>query len=382
MKRSILMALAGLLLVSVQGPQSAEAQTAGGKVVTTTKHNFGNTTDGQQVHLITLTNRPGMNVKIITLGGIITEIHAPDRTGKLANVVLGFDNLKDYLAGHPFFGCITGRVCNRIAGAKFTLDGKEYKLAANNGPNTLHGGIKGFDKMVWKSEGLFVSGGDSPGVKLSYVSKDGEEGFPGNLSVTVTYLLANDNSLRIDYTATTDKATPVNLTNHSYFNLTGGSENILGHELQLEADEYTPTDDALIPTGKIASVKGTPLDFTKPMAIGARIKEIKAKPVGYDHNYVIRGGGKSLTLAARVYEPKSGRVLEASTTEPGIQLYTGNFLDGKLKDHGGAIYNQYMGFCLETQHFPDAVNQPAFPSIILRPEQTYRQTTIYKFSAK
>jgi aldose 1-epimerase len=344
-----------------------------------TKAAFGKTADGQEVHLFTLGHAKGIKVKLMTLGGIITEIHAPDRDGKPANVVLGFDNLKDYLAGHPYFGCITGRVANRIAGAKFSLDGKEYKVAANNGPNALHGGLKGFDKVVWKAE--TIDNGASLGVKLVYVSKDGEEGYPGNLTTTVTYTLTADNTLKIDYEAITDKATPVNLTNHTYFNLTGGKDKVLGHEVALEAEQYTPTNAMLIPTGKIEPVKGTPLDFTKSTAIGARLKELKNDPIGYDDNYVIRGGGKSLVPAARVYEPKSGRVLEMSTTEPGVQFYTGNFLDGKLKGHNGVVYHQHMGFCLEAQHFPDAVHQPNFPSIILRPGQTYRQTTTYRFSA-
>ncbi|MBL8796716.1 MAG: galactose mutarotase [Planctomycetia bacterium] len=345
------------------------------------KSEFGKTADGQTIELFTLTNANGLKAKMINYGGIITELHVPDRDGKLADVVLGFDNAKDYLAGHPFFGCITGRVANRIAKGKFTLEGKEYKLATNNGPNHLHGGVKGFDKQLWKAEIIPALYGVA--VKMTYTSPDGEEGYPGNLKTEVTYTLDDKNALRIDYSATTDKATPVNLTNHTYFNLAGpAAGDVLGHEVQIEADKYTPTDDTLIPTGKIEPVKGTPLDFTTPLTIGSRIKELKGQPVGYDHNFVLSKKEGALALAARVREPKSGRVLETFTKEPGVQLYTGNFLDGKVKGKSGVVYNQYQGFCLETQHFPDAVNQPNFPSIILQPGKTYSTTTVYKFSTK
>jgi aldose 1-epimerase len=357
----------------------------GGKKVDTKpsveKQAFGKLPDGTEVDLYVLTNANGLTAKIITYGGIITELQTPDRTGKLENITLGFDNLKGYLAGHPYFGALIGRVGNRIAKAKFTLDGKEYTLAANNGPNSLHGGKKGFDKVVWKAEPLTTP--KAVGLKLSYLSRDGEEGYPGNLATTVTYWLTNDNELKIDYVATTDKATPVNLTHHGYYNLaTPKAGPVLGHELMIAADKYTPSDDALIPTGEIKPVKGTPLDFNTPTAIGARIDQVKGDPGGYDHNYVVRDGGKSLVLAARVYEPKTGRVMEVSTTEPGLQLYTGNFLDGKQTGHGGMVYRKHYGFCLEAQHYPDAVHHDKFPSIILRPGQTYRQTTVYKFSAK
>jgi aldose 1-epimerase len=369
-------------LLANMGGREAQAQEKEGKKVAPgmQKSAFGKTGDGQAVDLYQFTNAKGMTVKIITLGGIVTEVWAPDRDGKLANVVLGFDNLEDYLKGHPFFGTLVGRVANRIAGAKFTLDGKTYRLVANNGPNALHGGLMGFDKMIWQAEPLPADG--PLGLRLTYRSKDGEEGYPGTLTVTVTYMLTTDNELKIDYSATTDKSTPVNLTNHSYFNLTGGKDNILDHVVELEADQYTPVDKTLIPTGKIVTVKDTPFDFTKPTAIGARIQQVGGKPVGYDHNFVVRGGGKKLVLAARVHEPKSGRVLEMFTTEPGVQFYTGNFLDGKLKGHGGVVYQQYMGFCLEAQHFPDAVHHPHFPSILLEPDQTYRQTTVYKFAGR
>jgi aldose 1-epimerase len=341
---------------------------------------FGTTPDGTPVDLYVLTNSKGMKAKIITYGAILTELHVPDRNGKLADVVLGFDDLQGYLAGHPFFGATVGRVANRIAKGKFTLDGKEYSLAVNNGPNSLHGGLKGFDKAVWKAEQVKVA--DGVAVRFSHLSPDGDEGYPGKLSVTVTYTLTNENALKIDYQATTDKPTPVNLTNHSYFNLAGHQAgDILGQELTLQADEYTPADDTLIPTGEIKSVKGTPLDFTKPTTIGSRIAQLKTTG-GYDHNFVLRGGGKKLAPAARVYEPKSGRVMEMETTEPGVQLYTSNGLDGKLKGKSGVAYPKHAAFCLEAQHFPDSVNHPNFSSVILRPGKTYSQTTVYKFSVK
>ena len=291
--------------------------------------------------------------------------------------MLGFDNLKGYTDGHPFFGAITGRVANRIGNAKFTLDGKEFTIPGGN-PHSLHGGPKGFDKRVWKGEASVAPAG--PMVKLSYTSKDGEEGYPGELQTVVTYTLTSDNGLKIDYLATTNKPTIVNVTNHSYFNLAGhNSGDILGHVLQLAADKYTPGDETLLPSGKIESVTGTPFDFTKPTALGERIKQIKAKPVGYDLNYV-HGMKREETpkLVATVTEPKSGRVLKTYTTEPGVQLYTSNFLDGKVKGKGGATYNQYQAFCLETQFFPDSPNKPEFPSIVLRPGQEYRQTTTYQ----
>ncbi len=341
---------------------------------------FGKTADGTAVDLYVLTNGK-ITAKVMTLGGIVTELHVPDRDGKVADVVLGFDNLDSYLAGHPHYGAITGRFANRIAKGRYTLDGKEYKLAVNNGPNSLHGGLKGFDKVVWKAED--VSGPDGPAVKMSYRSPDGEEGYPGNLSVSVTYTVTSDDALRIDYSATTDKPTPVNLTNHSYFNLGGpASGPVLGHELMLAADEYTAADETLIPTGELKPVRGTPLDFTTPTAIGARFDQLPGDPKGYDHNYVIRHDTRSPALAARVYEPKSGRVMEMYTTEPGVQFYTANFLDGKLTGKGGVAYNKQQAFCLEAQHFPDSVNHDSFPSTILRPGSTYKQTTIYKFSAR
>jgi aldose 1-epimerase len=343
---------------------------------------YGKTADGTPVDLFVLTNANGVTAKVMSYGGTITELHVPDRNKTLGDVMLGHDKLVDYLAGHPFFGCVCGRVANRIAKGRFTLNGKEYALFVNNGPNALHGGKRGFDKYVWKPES--VESREGPAVKFTRVSPDGEEGYPGNLTVSVTYTLTNQNELKLDYTASTDKATPINLTNHAYFNLAGvGSGNILGHELMLAADRYTPTDDTLIPTGEIKSIRGTPLDFTTPMAIGARIDQLPAYTGGgYDHNYVINGGGNGLTMAARVYEPKSGRVMEMYTTEPGVQLYTGNHLNVQGKGKGGANYGKHTGFCLEAQHFPDSINHQEFPSVVLEPGKTYRQTTVYKFSAK
>jgi len=360
---------------------SAAPADAGGKTMMTVEESvFGKMADGTPVKLYVLKNPKGMVVKVMEYGLIITELRTPDRQGKLGNVVLGFDNLDRYLKGHPFFGAIAGRVANRIANAKFTLDGKEYTLAKNNGPHHIHGGLQGFDNKVWKSRPLPCTA-RAAAVEFTYLSPDGEEGYPGNLSVTVTYTLTDENELRIDYRATTDQATPVNLTNHSYFNL-AGSGDITGHELTLEADRYTPADEGLIPTGEIASVKGTPLDFTKPTPIGARMSQTGLKPAGYDHNFVLNGGGKSLALAARVYEPASGRVMEMSTTEPGVQLYTANHMDGSITGVGGVAYPRHGGFCLETQHYPDSINKPNFPSVVLRPGQTYQTTTAFRFSAK
>jgi aldose 1-epimerase len=342
--------------------------------------NIGQTKDGIGVRQFTITNANGVKATLISYGGTLTELHVPDRNGKLGDVTLGFDNLASYLEGHPFFGCITGRYANRIAKGKFTFDGKEYTLATNNGPNHLHGGRKGIDKVVWTYEQL--AKGDVMGVRFTHTSPDGDEGYPGNLKMAVTYTLTDKNELRIDYQATTDKPTPVNLTNHAYFNLACGGD-VLGHELMLNADRYTPTDDTLIPTGEIKSVEGTPYDFRKSTPIGARIDQLKGNPGGYDMNFVInKTPGVELALAARVYEPKSGRVMETFTTEPGVQFYTGNFLDGKAKGKGGWAYGKQHGFCLEAQHFPDSPNKPNFPSCILRPGQTYKQTTVYKFSTK
>lgn len=297
------------------------------------------------------------------------------RFNSCANVVLGFDNIAQYEGKHnPYFGCVVGRFANRIAGGEFTIDGKTYNLPINNGPNTLHGGLQGLSKRLWTAESNDTSGGSS--VTLKYVSKDGEEGFPGNLTTKVTYSLTDDNALKIEYVAVTDKATVINLTNHSYFNLAGaGSGDVLGHELMIAADRFTPVDETLIPTGELASVHDTALDFTKPSLIGTRIAEIKG---GYDHNFVLSEKPRPLALAARTRDPKSGRTMEVWTTEPGIQLYTSNHMDGSIKGNGGT-YGPHAAVCLETQHFPDSVHQPSFPSTELRPGQEFKSTTIYKF---
>jgi aldose 1-epimerase len=339
---------------------------------------YGKMPDGTAVEEYTLTNKNGVTMKVITLGGIVTEIHTPDKDGKFADICLGCSNLEEYLEGHPFFGAIAGRVANRIAKGKFTLDGKEYTLATNNGPNHLHGGKVGFDKVVWKATPMEGRGGNM--LKLEYVSKDGEEGYPGTLTSTVTYALTDSNEWKIDYKATTDKATPINLTQHCYFNLAGhDSGTILEHLVKIEADGYTPADETLIPTGKIDNVKGTPFDFTSPTAVGAHIKEIKADPQGYDLNFVLKGTSGKLRPCATVTDPKSGRVMTVTTTEPGVQFYTGNFLDGKQKGKGGVKYKQYGGFCLETQHFPDSINHKEFPSVVLEPGKTYTHSTVYTF---
>jgi aldose 1-epimerase len=351
-----------------------------------TKQPFGKTADGTPVDIYTLTNAKGMEARIMTYGGIVVSLKTPDRNGKFEDVELGFDSLEPYLKGHPFFGALVGRYGNRIGKGRFTIDGKEYKLLVNNGENHLHGGKLGFDKKVWKAKS--GKSAEGPTLELKYTSADMEEGYPGKLDVTVVYTLTNDNGLKIDYTAKTDKPTHVNLTNHSYFNLAGaGNGLILDHEMMINADRATKVDKGLIPTGELVSIKGTDMDFTTPMKIGARIdstQEQMAWGVGYDHNYVINRdgvGGKSLTLAARVSEPTSGRVMEVWTTEPGVQFYTGNHLNvpaGK----GGKPYPKRSGFCLETQHYPDTPNKPEFPTTLLKPGQTYRTTTIYKFSAQ
>jgi aldose 1-epimerase len=346
---------------------------------------YGKTPDGTAITEYTLINRNGMVMKCITFGGIITEIHAPDKDGKLADVALGFDKLDDYVKPHPYFGSNAGRCANRIANAKFTLDGKEYTLAANNPPSHLHGGKEGFDKKVWKGEPFVAASG--PGVKFTYTSKDGEEGYPGNLSATMSYTLTDNNEIVVEYRATTDKPTICSLAHHSYFNLAGQNRgDILGHEIQILAKNYTPTDPTLIPTGKIEPVAGTPFDFTKPKPIGKDLKAAGGDPIGYDLNYVLdKGTTERPELAARVTEPKSGRVLEVLTTEPGVQFYTGNFLDGTNTGKGGAVYKQYNGFCLEAQKFPDSINHPEWKeksNTVLRPGEVYKQTTVYKFGVK
>lgn len=353
----------------------------------TTKTSFGKTADGEPVDLYLLKNKNGVEAATTTYGGAVVSLKVPDRNGKLGDVVLGYDSLEGYENDKAYLGAIVGRYGNRIAHAQFILDGKTYSLAKNNGENSLHGGIKGFNKAVWTAKEIPTKDGQS--LELSYLSKDGEEGFPGNLQVRVVYTLKDSNELKIEYSATTDKKTVVNLTNHSYFNLLGvglGSGDILGHVLMIEADKFTPVDSSLIPTGELRDVAGTPFDFRNPTAIGARIEadddQIKLGK-GYDHNFVLRRkAGDPISLAARVAEPASGRILEVWTTEPGVQFYTGNFLDGSAHGKGGVAYAKRSAFCLETQHFPDSPNQPKFPSVVLSPGEHYHTTTIYKLSAQ
>ena len=343
---------------------------------------FGTLADGTSVELYTLKNAAGAEVDITNFGGIVTSIKVPDRDGKLADVVLGYDTLEGYAKNPSHFGSTIGRYANRIAKAQFKLDGKTYKLAANNGVNTLHGGLKGFDKMVWQADAFEKP--DSVGVVLTYTSPDGEEGYPGTLATRVTFTFTNANELAVDYSATTDKPTVLNFTNHSYFNLAGeGSGDVLGHVLTLNSDRYTPANATLIPTGELASVTGTPFDFRTATALGARIDaddpQLKLGN-GYDHNFVINRAGNELALAARVEEPKSGRVLEVRTTEPGVQLYTANHLDGSDAGKSGHAYAKNSAFCLETQHYPDSPNQSSFPSTTLRPGETFQSRTVYRFS--
>jgi aldose 1-epimerase len=345
------------------------------------KQSFGKTEDGQQVDVFILTNKHGMETAITNYGGTVVTLKVPDRNGKLEDVVLGYDKLDDYAAGKANFGAIIGRYANRIAHARFTLDGITYTLPKNDGDNHLHGN---FNKRVWTAKDVSTSAGQA--LELTYLSKDGEEGFPGNLSVKVVYTLTDQNELKIDYSATTDKDTVLNLTNHCYFNLAGqGNGDILQHQLMIRADRFTPVDASLIPTGELRSVKGTPFDFTTATAIGARIdqddQQLKLGR-GYDHNWVLNSGAAgALSLAAQAYEPHSGRLLEVSTTEPGLQFYTGNFLEG-IRGKGGKVYNRRYALCLETQHFPDSPNHSSFPSTVLKPGQSFRSSTVYKFSTK
>jgi aldose 1-epimerase len=359
-------------------PASTPAPTPKESAMSIEKTPFGKTQDGVEVDLYTCTNAQGVKLKMTNFGATVVAVEVPDRDGQLANVNMGYPSLDGYLGKQPYFGGTIGRYGNRIAKGKFTLDGQEYTLATNNGENHLHGGNAGFNKVVWQAEPVQTDA--AVGLKFSYTSQDGEEGYPGNLTATVVYTLTNDNELVIEYTATADKPTPVNLTNHCYWNLRGaGSGTIRDHVLQLEADQYVPVGPTLIPTGELADVKGTPLDFTQPEKIGARLDQIQADPVGYDHCYVLRGKLGEMKLAARVKDPASGRVLEIHTTEPGIQFYSGNFLDGAAENGG---YKQYEGFCLETQHYPDSPNQPNFPGTILKPGETYHHKTIHKFRAE
>ena len=340
---------------------------------------FGKLSDGTAVDVFTLTNAAGSSAKVISYGATLVQLWMPDSKGNKADVVLGFDTLNGYVRNDPWFGAIVGRVANRIANGRFILDGKEYKLEVNDPPNTLHSGKKDLSHVVWKAQIVPVDHGAA--VRFSYLSPDGDEGFPGALSVRVTYTLTDRDELKLEYSAITDKPTPVNLTSHSYFNL-GGGKDVLKDVLYLNADGYTPVNDKFIPTGEVLPVTGTPLDFTHPTAIGTRIGEVKGTHGGYDHNFVLNGKAGEMKLAARVEDPESGRKLEMWTTEPAVQFYTANFLDGSIAGKGGVRYPQHAAFCLEAQHFPDSVNQPKFPSIILKPGSVYRQETIYRFSAK
>ncbi|HVO99082.1 MAG TPA: aldose epimerase family protein [Bryobacteraceae bacterium] len=355
------------LIVSAAGAHAATKLTSA---------DFGKTREGAAVKIFTLTNKNGLEARITSYGGRLVSLKTPDKAGAMGDVVLGFDSLDGYLSENPFFGALVGRYANRIGHAQFTLDGALYKVPKNDGENSLHGGLRGFDKVVWTAREL--PGG---GLELTYLSKDGEEGYPGNLKATVIYHLTDANELKIDYEATTDKDTVVNLTNHSYFNLKGSGD-ILGHQLTLNADRFTPVDSGLIPTGVLQMVAGTPFDFRKSTAIGARIdkndEQLKLGR-GYDHNWVLNKKDSELSLAARVEEPASGRIMEVWTTQPGVQFYTGNFLDGTIKGKGGQVYVRRAALCLETQHFPDSPNKPNFPSTVLKPGQHYKSTTIYKF---
>src|SRR6266704_3120811 len=369
----------GALLMTTLSPVGAKSQPG-----SITKKSFGKTPDGRPVDLYVLTNKSGAEVSITNYGGAVVSLKVPDRNGKLADVVLGYDTVDGYVNDKSYFGALVGRYGNRIGHAQFVLDGKTYTLAKNNGENSLHGGIKGFNKAVWKAKILSKKYGQS--LELSYLSKDGEEGFPGNLKVTVTYTW-DANALMIEYSATTDKKTVVNLTNHSYFNLAGqGSGDILGHLLTIQADQFTPVDSGLIPTGELRDVMDTPFDFRKPTAIGARIDQDDDQLKlggGYDHNFVLRMPmDRGEYLAARVLEPTTGRVLEVWTTEPGVQFYTGNFIDGKTAGKGGIAYPKRSAFCLETQHFPDSPNQPKFPSVVLNPGERLHTITKYQFSVE
>ena len=372
--RPFAMAMAAVMVL---GTSMTVARTRG-----VTKQVWGKTAAGEAVDLYTLTNATGASVQVATLGGTVVSVKVPDKTGALGDVVLGFDSLDGYLGPHPFFGVLVGRYGNRIGNARFALDGKTYTLAKNNGVNSLHGGLKGFDKYVWKTRE--VASPDGLAIELTHVSPDGDEGFPGTLSATVRYTWTDANALRIDYTATTDKPTVINLTNHSYFNLSAGAAaTVLDHTLQLAADKFTPVDKGLIPTGELRPVAGTPFDFAKPRRVGEQIdkddEQIKFGG-GYDHNFVLRQPANgTMRLAARVAEPTSGRIMEVTTTEPGVQFYTGNFLDGSVKGRGGKPYVKRSGLCLETQHYPDSPNRPDFPSVVLRPGQTYKTSTQYTF---
>ncbi len=358
---------AGCSMGSYAAPQTFASPTIAQKP-------FGVTRSGVKVDEYTLSSGAGVTASIITWGGIVRSLQIPDRNGKMADIVLGFDELSPYEARHPYFGTLTGRFANRIAKGSFILDGKRYSLAVNNGPNHLHGGLQGFDRTVWKARTLTRP--DSASLILSHTSADGDEGYPGELSVEVTYTLSSNNTLRLDYAATTTKATPINLTSHSYFNLAGHSSgDVLDQRIEIHADQIVAVDDTLIPTGELRSVASTAFDFRKPHTIGERISEV---PPGYDHTYVLQNS-LGFRRAAYAWDPDSGRALEVVTSEPGVQFYTGNFLDGSQRGKQGVAYHKHAGFCLETQHFPDSVNHPSFPSTVLRPGETYQQSTVFKF---
>ena len=390
MKKTLIVMSLGLVAAACGGGESTAPAPASApkpeESIRVQKDQFGQTADGTPVDVITLRNGKGIEMKVITYGGIITSLKTPDRNGVADDIVMGHDAVAGYEANSPYFGSLIGRVGNRIGNGTFTLDGKTYTLAKNNGPNHLHGGVKGWDKVVWKLNGDPFQDRTGVGVRLAYTSADGEEGYPGKVTAHVVYTLTPDNKLIVDYHATTDKPTIINLTQHSYFNLGGArTTDILGHEVMLNADRYTPVDATLIPTGELATVAGTPFDFRTPTAIGARINDKNTQleyGKGYDHNWVLTRSGEGLQLAARVHEPTTGRTLEISTTEPGIQFYTGNFLDGTIKGKGGRVYPLRSGFCLETQHYPDSPNKPAFPSIELRPGGEYKSQTVFTFGSK
>ncbi|HUR93881.1 MAG TPA: aldose epimerase family protein [Gemmatimonadales bacterium] len=376
----LLTALFALSLSTQQPPHEAmDAPDRQGATVTVAP--FGRTPDGRAVEVYTLTNARGMQVRAITYGAILQAIRVPDRAGHLGDVALGYDSLQGYLTDSPYFGAVVGRYANRIARGRFTLDGRSYRLAVNNGPNHLHGGLKGYDKVVWSARSF--QRGDTVGLALEHTSPDGDEGYPGTVRISVTYTLTPANELVVEYGATSERATPLNLSQHSYFNLAGeGSRDVLQHVLTIEADRYTPVDTTLIPTGELASVAGTPFDFRAPTAIGARIEQPHPqlqRGKGYDHNFVLNRAGPGQIHAVRVLEPKSGRTLDISTTEPGLQFYSGNFLDGTITGKAGHVYGHRSGLVLETQHFPDSPNHPGFPSTILRPGQEYRSRTVFAF---
>ncbi len=373
----------GMVLMQTSCSGSAARDLIDQEIVAAVEHEpFGMSAEGKAISAFTLTNRNGLKAKIINYGATLTELFVPDREGKFADVTLGFDNLAGYLARHPYFGCITGRVANRISKGKFVLNGREFTLATNNGANHLHGGLKGLDTKVWDAEPL--NDQEGPAVRFTLRSPDGDEGFPGNLALEVFYTLTNDDQLRIEYFAKSDQDTPVNLTNHAYWNLAGHDKgSIENHILEIRSSLYTPVDESSIPTGEILSVRGTPMDFSSAAEIGSRINDLGNKPPGYDHNYVLqkREPG-TLSHAATLSEPKSGRVMELWTTEPGVQLYTANYLDGKVSGKAGVVYKQHGAVCLEAQHFPDSVNHAHFPSVILKAGEIYRQTTVHKFYAR